>query len=120
MGTPPQPVSVVFDTGSQTLEFATTDCSSCNQTNKFDKSKSSTFKAGSRTSTLNFATGVGVDPVVNNDYVLTIRSATDSVTVGGITTKNVKAGNATKSMERVESRLMALLRHCRLCKYHNQ
>ncbi|TBU33806.1 acid protease [Dichomitus squalens] len=89
VGTPPQPVSVVFDTGSQTLEFASTDCSSCNQTGKFDKSKSSTFKQGNDEETLPFSTGVGVDPVVDDDYVLTVRSATDSVTVGNVTLKKV-------------------------------
>lgn len=89
VGTPPQPVSVVFDTGSQTLEFAETGCKSCTQKGKFDPSKSSTFKRGTRKDTLPFATGVGVDPVVNNDYVLTVQSATDSVTVGGVTLDKV-------------------------------
>ncbi|KAI1791930.1 acid protease [Ganoderma leucocontextum] len=86
VGTPPQPVSVVFDTGSQTLEFAETGCKSCAQINP---SKSSTFKRGTRKETLPFPTGVGVDPIVDNDYVLTIQSATDSVTVGGITLEKV-------------------------------
>ncbi|RPD68610.1 acid protease [Lentinus tigrinus ALCF2SS1-7] len=89
VGTPPQDVSVVFDTGSTSLEFASTECTSCVQTPKFDPAKSSTFVRGSRTTTLDFATGVGVDPVVNNDYVLTVRSATDTVTVGGVAAKNV-------------------------------
>ncbi|KAI1794286.1 hypothetical protein LXA43DRAFT_1179489 [Ganoderma leucocontextum] len=82
-------VSVVFDTGSQTLEFAETGCKSCTQTGKFNPSKSSTFKRGTRKHTLPFATGVGVDPVVDNNYVLTIQSATDSATVGGITLDKV-------------------------------
>jgi hypothetical protein len=33
--------------------------------------------------------GVGVDPVINNDYVLRLRSGTDTVTVGGLTSRNV-------------------------------
>ncbi|OSD06882.1 acid protease [Trametes coccinea BRFM310] len=89
VGTPPQTVSVVFDTGSQTLEFASTECTTCNQTNKFDGSKSSTYVRGNRITTLDFATGVGVDPVVNNDYVLTVRSGTDTVTVGGVAAKDI-------------------------------
>ncbi|KAI0823654.1 acid protease [Trametes gibbosa] len=89
VGTPPQDVSVVFDTGSETLEFATTDCTSCTQLNKFDPSKSKTFVRGSHTATLSFATGVGVDPVVDDDYVLTLQSGTDTVTVGGVAAKNV-------------------------------
>lgn len=51
---------------------------------------------GSRTSTLDFATGVGVDPVVNNDYVLTVRSGTDTVTVGGVAAKGVSLFTITK------------------------
>ncbi|KAI0739660.1 acid protease [Daedaleopsis nitida] len=89
VGTPPQPVSVVFDTGSTSLEFASTECTSCTQTGKFDSGKSSTFVRGARTTTISFATGVGVDPVVNNDYVLTLRSGTDTITVGGQAVPNV-------------------------------
>ena len=89
VGTPPQPVSLVFDTGSTSLEFASTECTSCVQTGKFDGNKSSTYVRGSRVSTISFATGVGVDPVVNNDYVLTLRSGTDTITVGGVATPNV-------------------------------
>ncbi|THU95408.1 acid protease [Dendrothele bispora CBS 962.96] len=90
VGTPPQEISVVFDTGSSSLEFASTLCNSCtNPVPKFDSSKSSTFVDGGRTSSISFATGVGVDPVINNDYVLRLRSGTDTVTVGGLTSRNV-------------------------------
>ncbi|KAI8993007.1 acid protease [Trametes punicea] len=89
VGTPPQTVSVVFDTGSETLEFASTECTSCAQPNKFDPSKSSTYKRGNEVTTLDFATGVGVDPVVDDDYVLTVRNGTDTVTVGGVAVKDI-------------------------------
>ncbi|KAI0358459.1 acid protease [Trametes cingulata] len=89
VGTPPQTVSVVFDTGSQTLEFASTECTSCTQANKWDPAKSSTYVRGSRTTTISFATGVGVDPVVDDDYVLTLRTGTDTVTVGGVAAPSV-------------------------------
>lgn len=89
VGTPPQPISVVFDTGSTSLEFASTECTSCAQTGKFDGNKSSTYVRGTRITTISFATGVGVDPVVDNDYVLTIRSGTDTITVGDVATPNV-------------------------------
>ncbi|KAH9931105.1 acid protease [Epithele typhae] len=78
VGTPPQDVSVVFDTGSSSLEFATDECTSCTQTGKFLRNRR------------------GVDPVVNNDYVLTVKQATDSVTVGNITAKNLSFFTITK------------------------
>ena len=56
---------------------------------KFDSSKSSTFVDGGRTSSITFATGVGVDPVIGANYKLTLRSGTDTVSVGGLSAKGV-------------------------------
>ncbi|KAJ7755367.1 acid protease [Mycena maculata] len=84
VGTPPQNVSVVFDTGSSTLEFASTLCATCSNQVQFDSKKSSTFVDGGDTSTITFSTGVGVDPVVGDNYQLTLRSGTDTVAVGGL------------------------------------
>jgi hypothetical protein len=71
------------------LEFASTLCSTCTDQVQFDSSASSTFIDGGRTSTITFGTGVGVDPVVGDNYQLQLRSATDTVTVGGLTSTNV-------------------------------
>lgn len=84
VGTPPQTISVVFDTGSSSLEFASTLCASCSHQVQFNPDKSSTFRDGGRTSSITFSTGVGVDPVVGDNYRLTLRSATDTVSVGGL------------------------------------
>ncbi|KAG7446309.1 acid protease [Guyanagaster necrorhizus] len=80
---------VVFDTGSRTLEFASTLCgSACNQV-RFDPKQSFTFVDGGRTGSITFATGVGVDPVVGANYILTLRSGTDTMAVGGFVVPNV-------------------------------
>ncbi|KAF7348568.1 Pepsin A [Mycena venus] len=97
VGTPPQNVSVVFDTGSETLEFASTMCdSSCDSQVKFDHTKSSTFVDKKTTNSITFATGVGVDPVVGANYRLTLRAAQDTVTVGGLVAKKVALNLITK------------------------
>lgn len=61
----------------------------CSNQVQFDASKSTTFIDGGENSSIAFSTGVGVDPVINNDYVLDLRSGRDTVSVGGISVKNL-------------------------------
>ena len=56
---------------------------------KFDSSKSSTFVDGGRSTSITFATGVGVDPVIGNNWRLTLRSARDTVSIGTLSVPNV-------------------------------
>ncbi|KAH9944875.1 acid protease [Amylocystis lapponica] len=98
VGTPPQELTVVFDTGSFTLEFASTQCGSeCSGQVQFDASKSSTYVDGGDEQTLDFGTGVGVDPVTSsNEYELTVRSGTDTVSLAGFTATGVSLSTIVK------------------------
>ena len=55
----------------------------------FDPSKSSTFVDGGRTSSITFATGVGVDPVIGANYKLTLRSGTDTIGFAGLSAPSI-------------------------------
>lgn len=80
----------MFDTGSSTLEFASTLCGvACSNQIQFDASKSSTFVDLGRTSSITFATGVGVEPVVGADFRLNLLSARDTVSIGGLSAPDV-------------------------------
>jgi hypothetical protein len=61
----------------------------CNKQVKFDANKSSTFVDGVEEYYISFATGVGVDPVVDENWYLIIHAGNDVVSVGGISVPNV-------------------------------
>jgi Eukaryotic aspartyl protease len=56
----------------------------CSSQIQFNPSLSSSFVDGGSQFNLSFATGGGVDPVVDDDYALQLRNATDKVSVGDL------------------------------------
>jgi len=65
-------------------------CKSCPQV-KFSPSASSTFVDLNRSGTIGFETGGGVDPVIDNDYVLTLDAGMDTVgLVGGFSAPSIQ------------------------------
>ncbi|EIM82278.1 acid protease [Stereum hirsutum FP-91666 SS1] len=97
IGTPPQTLPTVFDTGSVTLEVTSTLCAStCPNQTQFNASASSTFVDGGSESTIVFATGGGVNPAIGDEYTLTLRSATDTVGIGGVFVSDVEFFQVTE------------------------
>ena len=67
---------------------------------EFDPTKSSTFVDGAVHTNITFVTGVGVDPVVNDDYTMDLQSGTDTVSVGGLTVVNTTLFLITNQTEK--------------------
>ncbi|KAJ7209222.1 acid protease [Mycena pura] len=89
VGTPPQTVQVVFDTGSTDLEVASTVCGQpCAIQAMFNPNRSSTWSDGGQDFFISFSTGGGVDPVIDNDYELFLRLGADNVGIGQLTAVN--------------------------------
>ncbi|KAF7345319.1 Acid protease [Mycena sanguinolenta] len=85
VGTPPQNFTVVFDTGSFSLEVPGTACgAACANQHQFNSSASSTFIDFQSTSTITFGTGVGVDPVIGDNWQLVVDEVADTFSVAGL------------------------------------
>ena len=62
---------------------------SCSNQVQFDPFKSSTFIDGGYEFYTSFGSGSGVDPVIDDDYTLFTRNATDTVSNGGHSATNI-------------------------------
>ncbi|KAJ7255787.1 acid protease [Mycena haematopus] len=86
VGTPPQKFTVVFDTGSFTLEIPGTACgAACANQHQFNSPASSTFVDKNSSSVITFGTGVGVDPVVGDNWQLSLELVADTFSIAGLT-----------------------------------
>ncbi|KAJ7505841.1 acid protease [Mycena galericulata] len=83
LGTPPQKFTVVFDTGSASLEVPGTACGlPCKNQRQFNSSASSTFQDQDFATTITFGTGVGVDPVDGDNWELWLEFVADVLSIG--------------------------------------
>ncbi|KZT73397.1 acid protease [Daedalea quercina L-15889] len=104
VGTPPQNVSVIFDTGSFTLEFPSTECTACANQPRFNTSLSSTYISSDNISTIMFITGNGVDTLQYPDeYEVWLREGRDTVSIGGISTPNVSLFTITNQTQALDA-----------------
>ncbi|KAJ3271466.1 hypothetical protein HDV01_006596 [Terramyces sp. JEL0728] len=80
IGTPPQYMAVLFDSGSDLFWIRNSDCQTteCDGKNKYDSAKSSSFERGNKSTSINYGDGTSVGCVL----------ATDTVQIGSKTLEN--------------------------------
>ncbi|KAJ3041792.1 hypothetical protein HDV00_008682 [Rhizophlyctis rosea] len=86
IGTPPQTITVLFDTGSSDLWVPSTKCNTtaCTKAQKYDITKSTTGNRTSNVGHIRYGDGTAIDYEIGYDIV----------TAGGIPVKNVSVGSA--------------------------
>ncbi|VDC07601.1 unnamed protein product [Peniophora sp. CBMAI 1063] len=99
VGTPPQPLNVILDTGSSDLWFSTTDCQNCpNYVPRFNASQSSTLNASStQTVELLYGTGLNATGTVLQDAVAVGPYSTTQAFTGVTEMYNTSLINGTTS-----------------------
>ncbi|KAG0072812.1 hypothetical protein BGZ90_011793 [Linnemannia elongata] len=80
IGTPPQTLKLQFDTGSSRFVVSTTECPVCSGTAPFNRTLSSTFRAGLQPWKIHYGDGSFAEGVISED----------KVTLGNITVQNQK------------------------------
>jgi hypothetical protein len=97
VGTPPQYLTVVFDTGSSDVWFPSSSCTTCGQHNTFDTETSMTFSDVDDANELEiFHINYGSGGVYGN-------IVHDTLTIGNITLDDIRLGLATAEDEAIAS-----------------
>ena len=101
IGTPPQYLTVVFDTGSSDLWIPSSRCSECGQHTKFDAARSSSYEAVTdrKNGEVKFEVDYGSGKVTGYE-------ATETATLGSISVSELHFGEVTYEDREIQSFMM--------------